>query len=506
MTDFRWRREFAQRDADAPVLIGSDRTWRAAEIVAELDDLGERLVPTRVLGVLADNGPAWAMSDLAAQDAGVVHLPLPAFFGPAQLRHAIERAAVDTIVTDQPERIGALDLQFAETGSWRGLTWMRRVVDPVQLPPGTAKISFTSGSTGAPKGVCLDAAGLRATARAVCARLADLPLARHLAVLPLALLLENVAGLYAPLLRGVPVCLPSLTAIGWRGMSGFDPAALDAEVRHSAASSVILVPELLKAWTALLARRGGLAASDLRFAAVGGARVVPEVLHQARRLGIPAHQGYGLTECGSVVSLNRPGDDGDNGDDCGRPLEHAQVRIEDGEVIVRAPSFRGYLGDTMAIAPTAPATPTRADFHTGDLGEIDVAGHVHLTGRRKNLLITSFGRNIAPEWVEATLLAQPAILQAVVVGEGRPYLAALVVPSPGAQPGDVDAAIESANALLPDYARVAKRMLVAPFTFTDGLATGNGRPIRSAIVERHAERIAALYSSQLSKETEDVVL
>jgi long-subunit acyl-CoA synthetase (AMP-forming) len=230
MTDFRWRDSLSGHSGGRPVLVGGSRAWSADEVLAELDVLRERLAPSRVLGVLADNGAAWAMADLAAQDAGIVHLPLPGFFSPTQLRHAIEQTATDTILTDQPERVGALDLQFAITGTWQNLIWMRRVVEPADLPAGTAKISFTSGSTGAPKGVCLSANGLRATARAVCARLADLPLERHLAVLPLSLLLENVAGLYAPLLRGMTMHLPSLADLGWRGMAGFDPRALDAAV------------------------------------------------------------------------------------------------------------------------------------------------------------------------------------------------------------------------------------------------------------------------------------
>ena len=200
MADFSWQAELAARPGNVPLLLDSQRSWSAGEIVTELLNLRDRLAGSRVVGVLADNSPAWIIADLACQDAGRVHLPLPAFFHTEQLRNALEQAGADTVLTDQPERIGALDLGFAITGRWQGLTWMRRVVEPVELPPGTAKISFTSGSTGAPKGVCLSRDGLLDTARAVQERLADLPLERHLAVLPLALLLENVAGVYAPLL------------------------------------------------------------------------------------------------------------------------------------------------------------------------------------------------------------------------------------------------------------------------------------------------------------------
>jgi long-subunit acyl-CoA synthetase (AMP-forming) len=480
MTDFSWRTVVAGRPANEPLLLDATAPWSIGTVLAEMEAVRERLTDCRVLAVLADNSPAWAVADLAAQDAGIVHLPLPGFFSPAQLRHALEQTAADTILTDQPERIGALDLQFAITGTWRGLSWMRRIVDPVDMPAGTAKISFTSGSTGSPKGVCLSRQGLYDTANAVCARLADLPLERHLATLPLALLLENVAGVYAPLLRGMSISLPPLASLGWRGMAGFDPAALDAAVRTHDANSVILVPELLKAWAILLERSGQRAPEALRFAAVGGARVAPDLLRQARNCGIPAYEGYGLTECGSVVALNRPDDEG-NG--VGRPLNHAQIRIDGREVKVRTSAFLGYIGH--------PAT-AGAEFPTGDLGAIDERGHLHLSGRGKNLLITSYGRNIAPEWVEAALLAQPAILQAIVVGDGEPALSAVIVPASGVHAAEIDAAIRTANAGLPDYARIARHLLTEPFTVQNDLATGNGRPVRTAILERYAALLAAL--------------
>lgn len=480
------------------MLLSAQRCWRAGELRAELLRLQELLAESRVIGVLADNSPAWVLADIGSQVAGKVHLPLPGFFTPAQLRHALGRSGADTVITDQPERIGALDLGFCVTARWQGLHWMRRVVDAAPLPPGTTKISFTSGSTGTPKGVCLAHAGLMDTARAVGARLLDVPLASHLSALPLALLLENVAGVYAPLLRGIAVHLRPLEAIGWRGAAGFDPACLDRTVRESAASSLILVPELLKAWAAWLSATGRQAAPGLRFVAVGGARVAPGLIVQARARAIPAYQGYGLTEAGSVVCLNLPGDDGD---DAGAPLRHAQLRIADGEVRVSTRAFLGYVGAPPAAAAAA------AEFATGDLGHLDARGHLNLDGRRGNLLITSFGRNVSPEWIEALLLAEPLIAQAVVVGDGRPALSALLVPAAGADASALASRIADINASLPDYARLAHWTVVAPFSPADGLATGNGRPVRARIAERYAERIAALYAEPpTSKDPHDVFL
>jgi long-chain acyl-CoA synthetase len=488
----------AARAPDEVVLQGTTQTWRAAELLSAIELLAGRLAASRVLAVLADNGPAWVIADLAALRAGIVHLPLPDFFSQAQLAHALEQSGADTLLTDQPARIAKLDLGFAIGGEWHGLVWMQRSAVSVSLPTATAKVSFTSGSTGAPKGACLSAAGLLDTARAVASRLADLPIRRHLAVLPLPLLLENSAGVYAPLLRGAEVCLPDLQRLGWRGMAGFDPAALQREVDAARPDSLILVPELLKAWSLFLTAAGQRAPAALRYLAVGGARVSPTLLSEARALGLPAYQGYGLTECGSVVSINRPGDDGN---DVGRPLDHVGVRIVDGEVRVAARAFLGYVGEPP-IETAGTLVPAR-EFATGDLGCFDADGHLHLSGRCRNLLITSYGRNIAPEWVESVLVAQPAIAQAVVAGDGKPWLSAVLVGSPGVDAAGLAAAVQRANAALPDYARVARWIAAAPFGAANALATGNGRPIRSAIFTQYAAELAALH---LDQEATNVVL
>lgn len=490
MADRPLLQALAARPPDEVVLVGAARTWNAGEVLAEAARLAARLPAGRVVAVLADNGPEWVVADLACQLAGAVHLPLPGFFHREQLRHVLDEAGADTVLTDHPERIGELDLGFSITGRWQGLEWLRRVADPIALPPGTAKISFTSGSTGTPKGVCLSLAGLLDTATAACERLAGLPLQRHLAVLPLALLLENVAGVYAPLLRGMQVHLPPLETVGWQGMAGFDPSRLGAAVDSAGADSLILVPELLKGWALCLGAAGGMATGP-RFVAVGGARVAPELLAAARAVGIPAYQGYGLTEAGSVVALNLPGEDGEG---VGRPLRHVDWRLEGGELQVRTRGFLGYVG-----APAAPGSW----FPTGDLAGVDERGHLHLAGRSKNLLITSYGRNISPEWIESLLLAEPAIMQAVVCGDGDAAPAAVVVPRPGVGRSEAQAAVARANGALPDYARIGRVVLSEPFSAANGLATGNGRPRREPILSRHAAALAAAPDQEVSR---DVVL
>ena len=485
----------ASRPDNAIVFRGATAEWTAEAVRTEVERLATQIADCRVVALLADNSPEWALTDLAALRAGTPLLPLPAFFTPAQLIHALNQSGADLIVTDQPERIAALAIGFATVEIEGNLHWMTRTVSPVELPEGTAKISYTSGSTGTPKGVCLTADGLIDTACAVKSRLHDLPIERHLAVLPLALLLENSAGIYAPLLRGAAIHLPPLASLGWQGMSGFAPNVLQAAVAEHRPSSVILVPELLKAWLIFLGKTGLQAPPGLAYAAVGGSRVEHAMLVQARRLGIPAYQGYGLTECGSVISLNRPDDDGD---DVGRPLPHVRVAIKQDEVHVTTRAFLGYLGDETSN--------TQASYPTGDLGHFGEDGHLQLSGRRKNLLITSFGRNISPEWVESTLVAQPEIAQTVVTGDARNVLSAIVAPFPGVTREQITFAIARANAQLPDYARVGHWIEAAPFTLQNGLATGNSRPVRAAILDHYVAEIAAFYQDTLDEENTHVVL
>ncbi|MBW4048628.1 MAG: long-chain fatty acid--CoA ligase [Proteobacteria bacterium] len=470
--------------AASALWMGQARLGMGA-LLRAVEQARRRLRGVRVLAVLADNGPAWVCADLAALQAGVVHLPLPAFFSDAQLRHALVVAGADAIWTDQAARILALDLDFAVDDESEGLSCLRRSCAPSPLPAGTAKISFTSGSTGTPKGACLEARGLLAAAAAVCDAMNRVQLGKHLAVLPLALLLENVAGIYAPLLRGAAVELRPLQQLGWRGMAGFDPAALQLAAHGSGANSAILVPELLKAWTLYLQATGTRAPQSLAYLAVGGAQVAQPLLEHARALGLPAYQGYGLTECGSVVSLNRPGDDGPG---VGRPLHHLRVGVDADEIVIDGAPLLGYIGSESPAPGTSP-------LRTGDLGRIDADGHLHLDGRRSNLLVTSYGRNIAPEWVESVLLSQPEIAQAVVFGDARASLCALLVPYPNRRLTDLGLALSRANGALPDYARIHAWIPVPPFSPDNGLATGNGRPRRQHIHRHYADAISALYDN-----------
>jgi long-subunit acyl-CoA synthetase (AMP-forming) len=439
------------------------------------------------VALLADNGRGWAVTDLALLAGGKVNVPLPHHFGDAQLAHAITSAGVTAALTDVPEGIVRLGLGFAAAGQspHTGLTLLVRAPDgpPPPLPPGTVKVTYTSGSTAEPKGVCLTRAALEAVATSVAGVAGPLGIRRHLAVLPLATLLENVAGLYAAWFAGAACQLPSATARAIaRGT--LTPALLLDEVAKVAPESVILVPELLRI-LALGAEAGWQPPAGAKFFAVGGARVSPELLARARAAGVPAWEGYGLSECASVVCLNAPG--AERAGTVGRPLPHARVHVDArGEIHVAGALMAGYVGE----APRAGEW-----LATGDLGAVDADGFVAVQGRAKNLFINSYGRNLSPEWIESELGQEPAIGQVVAVGEARPDVAALITPAhPGVTAAAIADSVARANARLPGYARVARYHLVAErMTVANGLLTGNGRPRRERILERYAQTIDRLY-------------
>lgn len=464
-------------------------SYRDLLIAVECAALRLRDSSARVLALLADNGSAWIVADLAAHVAGIPIVPLPPFFSAAQIAHAVRSAGVDRILTDQPDRIeSALPGASLQAAPFHGE--LRELVVPMhdaarRLPDDTQKITFTSGTTGEPRGVCLGEPEIEMVARSLElaseARTDD----RHLCVLPLATLLENIGGVYTPLLAGATTCAPRLANVGLTGSSTLDVARLCIAMTQWRPTSSIMVPQMLQALVAA-AGAGLPLPRTLRHLAVGGAPVSTRLLQSANALGLPVYEGYGLSECASVVAVNRPGQRRDGS--VGRPLPHVSVEIAgDGEILVRGIPWRGYLGErSFAYDSDVIAT--------GDLGHLDDDGYLHVTGRKKNIFITSFGRNVAPEWVERELVARPCILQAAVFGEARPFNAAVIVPHPAATREAVASALDDANRELPDYARVQAWIPAdEPFSPNNGLSTPNGRLRRTRILGAYAQRIDALY-------------
>lgn len=471
---------------DSPICLDDGRrTWTRSALDTQVQAFAERLSAqgTHVLATLMDNSPAWVVADLAAARAGLVHVPLPVFFTPAQIAHALHSAGVDSLLTS-PEaaaswpRTAGQPIELAH----QHLVMLQLPAQRVAMPPGTAKITYTSGTTGHPKGVCLSSAAMQRVTDGLGQAMAPLEIGRHLCALPHSVLLENIAGLLAPLAQGAICITLPMRELGLTGSSGFDAARFQRVVAEHRPHSVILLPQMLRAWTAHLMQTGQRAPGSLKFVAVGGAAVGARLILAARAVGIPAHEGYGLSEGASVQTLNLPG--ADRPGTAGRALPHTQMRVAaDGEIEIAGSLCSGYLGETK---------PASEWWPTGDLGEIDVDGYLRLHGRKKNVLITAYGRNVSPEWVETALRDEHAIAQAVVFGEARPSLSAVLWPvQPDATDAVLQAAVDSANTGLPDYARVRHWVRAsAPFDAASGLATANGRPQRDGIWQRHANALA----------------
>lgn len=230
------------------------------------------------------------------------------------------------------------------------------------------------------------------------------------------------------------------------GSSRVDWNKFSAVLQEVQPNSMIVVPALLQGLMHC-AVHYKLDLSSLNFIAVGGAPVSSNLLRQAQDMGLPVYQGYGMTECASVICLNTPEDNRIGS--VGKPLPHVDIRIDEhGEIVVRGGGFIAYMN-----------TPTRDEVDewcTGDLGYFDAQGYLYVTARRSSSYSSAYGRNIAPEWVESELDSETVIAQSAVFGEGRKHNISVLVPvNAQVEDSHIAACVVAANRRLPDYAQIA---------------------------------------------------
>ena len=197
-----------------------------------------------------------------------------------------------------------------------------------------------------------------------------------------------------------------------------------------------------------------------------------------------------------MVALNSP--DADKPGSVGRPLPHCQVTIaSDGEIMVSGSAMLGYLGNNESTPEQiAAGEPFAMQIATGDLGHLDEAGYLHITGRKKNVQITAFGRNFSPEWVEAEAQLCPAIARIVIFGDGQPANVALIQSRPG-EDAQLAQQVEQLNQRLPDYARIHHWLPVTLDQHPD-LLTANGRPRRERIYHHFSRQISQCLTGETS--------
>ena len=441
---------------------------------------GDRIVQ------MAENGPHWHTIDFGALALGAAHVPIYPTLLPEGASYIArdcgarilfvqgeERLAGMLGVRDQMpsiERIVAID---AGAGGGPGVTdlesflangedvtesefaeWLRRA-----QPDDLATLIYTSGTTGDPKGVMLSHGNLTSNVLAASEALRLDPSWTALSFLPLAHSFERtVAYLYFHL--GISIAYAESVAAVAQNFLEVRPHVFVSVPRvyekvmaraYEKARGGSAVKRAIFEWAVRVGQRhvadrladrpGGLAlkladrlvfskirerlGGRFQLAASGGAPLARDVAEFFWGAGVRIYEGYGLTETSPVLTVNRRGRT--RLGTVGPPIDGVEIRIaDDGEILARGPNImKGYFGKPEA---TAEVIDAQGWFHTGDIGHIDEDGFVVITDRKKELIVNAYGKNIAPAPIENSLKSSRWIAQAVVVGDRRQFLSALLVP------------------------------------------------------------------------------
>ena len=465
-----------------------DKITRAAQGLAALGfRAGDRLA------ILAENRPEWPIIDLACLFLGGVDVPLYLTSPPADLAYILKDSGSTFIAVSGREQLAKIlkiagdlpalsYLLLLDEGSKEetrlgqlptlGLTGLlakgERQGGPSQpvADPGLASIIYTSGTTGLPKGVMLTHTNMLANTQDATTILPITPDDLSISFLPLSHGFERTAGLYTLLRAGACIaygggtvtltkdllevkptlfcCVPRVLELvyrrvwnerenahfpkrqilDWTLSVGKKAGALWAAQQPTL--PVALSLQYRVADRLLFRKLRALLGNRVRFLVSGGAPLNAEVARFFYGAGIPVYEGYGLTEAGPVVACNLPGRT--RLGTVGPVLPQVEVHLAvDGEICVRGPNvMQGYY---HRPEETAQAIDADGWLHTGDVGEIDSEGFLIITDRKKDLIITSEGENVAPQYVEGLLKQEPLIEEACVIGDKRPYLTVLFVPN-----------------------------------------------------------------------------
>jgi long-chain acyl-CoA synthetase len=408
-----------------------------------------------------------------------------------------------------------------------------------------ATLVYTSGTTGRPKGCMITHGNFVFAVREAVAELGDvfleggstlmfLPLAHIFArVMEVGCVSEGMTIAYnsdmsnlmpelgevrPTLVFSVPRIFEKIFTTAQAGATGskrrvFD-AAVETAIRWSKAKEAGRVPPLLALRRALFDRLvyGHLRAvfgGALRFAVSGGAPLGDRLGHFFHGAGILVLEGYGLTETTAAATMNTPAHYRIG--TVGRPIPRTSVRIaDDGEVLLKGGNiFSGYWRNDAATADVISADGW---FATGDIGELDADGFLRITGRKKELIVTAGGKNVAPAVLEDRIRAHPLVSQAVVVGDQRPFVAALVTLDseelarwPGSDTGElsgsealrseIQKAIDDANAAVSKAESIREfRILEQDFTIASGELTPTLKLKRNVVVEKYTDLIESMYT------------
>ena len=554
------------------------RTITAREFSEEVDAVASGLIgmglePGERVAIMSRTRYEWTLLDFACWTAALVPVPIYETSSAEQIAHVLADSEARLIVTEtitmaELVRTAAVSVGrespsvlSLDAGAIRTITENGRDVPASVLAERTeslrtsslATIVYTSGTTGTPKGTVLSHGNFTDLCTNAHQWMPEIAMgldSRLLLFLPLAHVFarflqvfqisgEGVIG-HAPdtknLLPDLAAFRPSYLLVVPRVLekiyNSADARAASGSARKVfrwAAKVAVDYSRSLDAPTgpsrALRARRAladrlvfrrirSLVGGNADWIVSGGAPLSQRLAHFYRGLGIPVLEGYGLTETVGPISVNTPrlskiGT-------VGPPLPPMAVRVsEDGEILVKGPSvFQGYHNDPGA---TAAAFTPDGWFRTGDLGSLDRDGYVSITGRAKEIIVTAGGKNVAPAALEDPLRGHPLISQVVVVGEKRPFVAALITLDAEMLPGwlrnhglppmtvaeaagdphvlaALDRAVERANRHVSRAESIRKiAVLSGDFTEANGLLTPSLKVKRDVAIERFADRIDGIY-------------
>jgi long-chain acyl-CoA synthetase len=541
-------------------------TWAEARakilaIAAALVDVGVR--PGDAVILLSENRWEWLCCDLGIQAAGAVTVPIYPSTQSRVVRHiADDSQAVLAIVssgsqaeklqlTDRLQRIVPIDpevtgwIASAPAASATGeLSHRLAGLDGSQV----ASIVYTSGTTGDPKGVVLTHESFVAMTESVLAVYDLSPSDSELSYLPYAHVLERTSGLTTAIAagaeiwvsRGVDRLIDDIREARPTVMLGvprvFEKVvkAVQDQVRQQSPLKQAIFRRAIDAGKSRIPGRGGspvaaarlflaerlvlaslrnrLTGGRLRFFISGGAPLLKEVEEFFWCVGVPVYQGWGLTETNSGACANTEADH--RFGSVGKPFPGVEVRVAaDGELLVESPgNMSGYHGQPDATAEAF----NDGWLQTGDIGRIDEDGYVWITDRKKDLIKTSGGKYVAPQALEAKLQGHRHIQSVMVVGDGRPYVTALIVPDWAALIRDealdqepeelighprvrelIQVKVDELNGELASFETVKYfRLLVRDFAEAEGELTPTLKTRRKIIQQRYQELIDSMYQTR----------
>ena len=440
-----------QRGDTSSVLSWEDYRVEIDRVAAGLLALGIQAGDR--IGLLAENRVEWLVSDLAMLALGTVTVPLHATLSAEQVGYQLRHSGTRGVIVShqvQADKLAAI-ISSLEKLEWvisfdavklpsqvRQIDWRElgeQGQSALELDPNLvlnqesqlsrdhlATIIYTSGTTGEPKGVMLSHGNLITNAEAVARVMPSSADDLLLSWLPYSHIYARTVDHYLTIYDGVTIAIAESMDTLADSLQQYQPTWMTAVPRFYE-KSWSAVAHLAEADRSRELKK--FFGSRLRRLSSGGAPLSPDLCRGFHQAGIPIYEGYGLTESSPVISFNyenhwRIGS-------VGLAIPGVEVKIAaDGEILTRGPHvMQGYWDNPQATAQTM----SDGWLATGDVGHLDPEGYLYITNRKKDLIITSSGKNISPSYLERLLIAGPYIEQAIVFGDNRQFLTAILTPN-----------------------------------------------------------------------------